>query len=231
MIKQLPFSILLLAFFFSCKKEAPPEANKPPVADAGPDQTIMKPRDNIRLSTGLSHDPDGSIVSYQWTAIAGPNSPNMDKDRILITGLQPYEMFVSGLLEGVYLFELLVTDNNKASSRDTMKVTVLPDSLTRDPSKMKRFDNLWWGESCAIRISDISSAVPATGSIQVFMASYYGGGPLSSFVPSSGWYQIQSVRSSGFWYEIKNDVLIIHAAANIDCGWDDAAYDVLIRWN
>ena len=63
------------------------------------------------------------------------------------------------------------------------------------------------------------------------MASYYGGGALTAFVPSSGWYQIQPVRSSGFWYEIRNDVLIIHAAANIICDWDDAAYDVLVRWN
>ena len=132
----------------SCKKDIPPPGtrdNKPPIANGGPDQTIMKPRDNTYLSGDLSHDPDGGIVSYKWTAVTGPNSPNIDKDRILITGLKPYTMFVSNLEEGVYQFELMVTDNDKGASRDTMKVTVLPDSLTRDPSKMKRFDSLWWG--------------------------------------------------------------------------------------
>ena len=222
---------LTVVIVMSCKKVVS-VGDKPPVANAGPDQTIMKPRDNIFLSGDLSHDPDGGIVSYNWTTIAGPNSPNMDKDRILIMGLKPYEMFVYNLQEGVYQFELMVIDNDKAASRDTMKLTVLPDSLTLDPSKMQRIDSLVWGDSCAIRISNISPTILASGSIYVFLQRYYGGGVMAGpFFPSSGWYEIQPFRSSGFWYEIRSDVLIIHAAAGILCDWDDAAYDVLVRWN
>lgn len=234
LLAALVAGCMLLVINSGCTKRPPPQPpveNKPPVANAGTDQTIMKPQDNTFLSGDLSHDPEGGIVSYEWRTVAGPNYPNMDKDQILITGLKPYVMFVSGLQEGIYQFELLVTDTHKATSRDTMIVTVLPDSLTRDPSKMKRLNGLWRGDSCAIRVDNISSVLPATGSIQVFMASYSGGGPMSSFEPSTGWYQIQSVRSSGIWYEIRNDVLIIHAAANIICEWNDAAYDVLIRWD
>lgn len=210
----------------SCKKDPLPT---PLVANAGPDQIIMKPRNNTRLSGDLSR---GSIVSYKWTTVAGPNPPNMDSDSNSIMGLQPFEMFVSNLEEGVYLFELMVTGKYRSTSTDTMKVTVLPDILTQDPSRIARFDSLWFGEdSCVIRINNIPSAISATDSIQVFMSSYYGGGPMSTFVPSSGWCQIQTIRSSGFWYEIINDVLIIHAAAYIVCGWDDAMYDVLIKWN
>jgi hypothetical protein len=210
--------------------DPPTVKNKPPIANAGPDQTIMKPRDNIRLSGDLSHDSDGSIVAYIWKTVSGPNSPDINND--FIANLKPYEKFVLNLEEGVYQFELMVTDNDRAASRDTIKVTVLPDSLIRDPSRMKRFNSVWWGDSCAIRINNISSAIPSIGSFQVFMASYSGGGPMSSgIVQSSGWHQIQPVRSSASWYEIRNDVLIIHAAANIICDWDDAVYDVLIKWN
>lgn len=90
--------------FISCKKSP---LDTPPIADAGPDQTIMKPLDNVLLSGYLSHDPDGRIVSYKWSTVAGPNTPNIDKDRILIRGLKPHEMFVSDLEEGVYQFELV----------------------------------------------------------------------------------------------------------------------------
>ncbi|MBB1283881.1 hypothetical protein HRH25_05815 [Flavisolibacter sp. BT320] len=230
---RLLFLCLALMVFVSCEKDPTelPANNKTPVASAGPDHTIMRPKDNIILSGNISHDSDGFIASYEWQTVAGPNSPNMDKSRVLMAGLEPSQMFVSNLEEGVYQFELLVTDNDKAVSRDTVKVTVLPDSLTRDPSKMKRFDYLWWEDACTIRISNISSTIPATGSFQVFMASYAGGGPMSGYVASSGWYLIQPARSAGFWYEITNDVLIIHAPANINCDWDDAVYDVLIRWN
>ncbi|MES2881421.1 MAG: hypothetical protein V4676_04680, partial [Bacteroidota bacterium] len=227
---------LTLLIGTSCKRDVPfspgTRDNKPPVSNAGPDQAIMKPQDNTRLRGDLSHDPDGGIVSYKWTTVAGPNSPNLDTDRILIMGLKPYEIFVYNLKEGVYQFELMVTDNDNATSRDTMKLTVLPDSLTQDPFKQKRFDNLWWGDSCAIRISSLSATIPSSGSIQVFLQRYYGGGVMAGpFFPSSGWFQIQPIRSSGFRYEIKNNVLIIHAAANIVCDWDDAVYDVLLRWN
>jgi hypothetical protein len=192
----------------------------------------MKPQDNARLSGVLSHDPNGYIVSYKWTTVAGPGSPRMDVDRILIPWLKPYEMFMYNLEEGEYEFELMVTDKDNTTSRDTMKLTVLPDSLTLDPSKMQRFDGLVWGESCAIRISNIPSTILASGSIQVFLQRYYGGGVMAGpFFPSSGWFQIQPVYSTGFWYEIKNDVLIINAAANIVCDWDDALYDVLIKRN
>jgi hypothetical protein len=224
------FLILATAAFFSCKRDIEVElVQKPPVANAGPDQAIMKPQDTIRLSGVLSHDPNGDIISYKWTTVAGPNSPRMDVDRILQPWLKPYEMFVYNLEEGVYHFELTVTDKGHATSRDTMKLTVLPDLLALDPSKMQRFDSLVWGDSCAIRISNISPAILASSRIQVFLQRYYGGGVMAGpFFPSSGWFQIQPVRSSGFWYEIKNDMLIIHAAAHIVCDWDDAVYDVLV---
>lgn len=213
-----------------CTEEKPLLPNISPIANAGPDQTIMKPKDNTLLSGERSHDTDGKIVTFKWTTLAAPNSPQMDNT--FMTGLVHYEKLVYNLEEGEYLFELMVIDDDRATSRDTIKVTVIPDSPTRDPARMKRFNTLWWDELCEIHINNISSAMPAAGSFQVFMVSYSGGGPMPTGVSQcSGWYQIQPVRSSAFWYEVKNDILIIHPAANIDCALNDAIYDVLIRWN
>lgn len=232
----IAFALLMVT---SCKKDVTPTSgtppgtgdNKPPVANAGPDQTIMVPRDNVRLSGALSHDPDGGRLVYKWTTVAGPNAPGMDRD---VMGLAPHEKLVADLKEGVYQFELMVMDHHLATSRDTVKVTVLPDALTVDPSRIKRFDNLYWEDSCILRVKNISSSIPANRSIQVYLVSYYG--TAFSVLPGgdvycSGWFPLQPVRSSSFWYEIRNDVLIVHAAASIVCHWDNALYDVLIRWN
>jgi hypothetical protein len=41
-------------------------ANEPPLADAGLDQTVDRGATVLLDGTG-SRDPDGEIVSYQWT--------------------------------------------------------------------------------------------------------------------------------------------------------------------
>lgn len=201
----------------------PSSSNKSPIANAGPDQTIMKPRNYTLLSGNLSNDSDGYLTNYQWRTVAGPNSPDLNND---IWGiLEPYEKFVSKLDEGVYLFELMITDDGSATARDTIQVTVLQDSLSLDPSHMKRFDKLQCGSfDAGIWINNISSAVPIGGGIKVYISSDYMGN-------STEWRQAQSVRSLSEWFEIINDVLIIHPPANIDCSSDVSVYDVLIKWN
>ncbi|WP_207497199.1 PKD domain-containing protein [Aridibaculum aurantiacum] len=223
---RLTYLLLMIFIVTSCRKPViETDVNKVPVANAGPDQTIMKPQDTTRLSGQLSFDPDGRIVSYQWRNLTGPNSPNMSTT-VTIGGLKVYEAFVSNLKEGVYQFELTVTDNDNAVSWDTMKVTVLPDS-----SKMKKYIGLGWDDSCTMRIPNLSSAIPSTTGIKVFLSKYSGGGPMPVYVPPTGWYEIHTGPASWEWYEIKNDVLIIHAAPSSDCRSNGAAYDVMIMWD
>lgn len=121
---------LLLAglLFYSCKKERSCEScqinqptsntNKPPIAVAGPDQTISLPKDSILLNGSASNDPDGSITVWQWTKISGPSS-------FTIINASTVEAQVSNLLQGVYQFELKVTDNAGLPSNDTVQITVL----------------------------------------------------------------------------------------------------------
>ena len=58
--------------FIPCKKvplvEVTP-ANRPPVANAGPDQTIILPVNSVTLDGSASTDPDGTITSYKWAKI------------------------------------------------------------------------------------------------------------------------------------------------------------------
>lgn len=93
-----------------------PAPNQPPVANAGNDQTITLPVNMVNLN-GSGIDNDGTIVSYQWTKVAGPSMG-------LISSPFSAATTVTGMIEGVYRFELKVTDNQGASHRDTMQVNV-----------------------------------------------------------------------------------------------------------
>jgi len=70
--------ILLMATItcISCKKELSCEGckdgNKPPIANAGADQTITLPIDSVMLDGSASTDLDNNITSYAWTKISGP---------------------------------------------------------------------------------------------------------------------------------------------------------------
>ena len=51
----------------------PPPVNKPPVADAGPDQEVML-GDDVCLSGAASSDPEGDAISYVWNTWEPPGS-------------------------------------------------------------------------------------------------------------------------------------------------------------
>ncbi len=90
--------------------------NTPPTANAGLDANITLPTNTAALN-GSGTDADGSITAYQWTKIAGPAAGTISNATAAATT-------ATGLVQGVYGFELRVTDNSGAIDRDTMQVTV-----------------------------------------------------------------------------------------------------------
>src|SRR5690606_19608368 len=60
-----------------------------------------------------------TISSYKWTKKSGPASFN-------IVNSNDAETEIKNLVEGVYEFELTVTDNSGASANSTVKITVNP---------------------------------------------------------------------------------------------------------
>ncbi len=96
-------------------------ANIPPAAYAGDDAAVFLPA-SLSLNGLQSSDPDGSIVSYRWRKVSGPAS-HLFSDSTLANPT------VQNLSVGVYSFELTVTDNQNASSKDTMLANVSPEIL------------------------------------------------------------------------------------------------------
>ncbi|MCC6834859.1 MAG: tandem-95 repeat protein [Cytophagales bacterium] len=98
--------------------------NQNPVANAGPDKTITLPTNFLTL-TGGGSDPDGSVASYLWTKISGPNAN--------INGTNTATLSLSSLLAGTYVFMLTVTDNLGSTASDNVTVTVNPVATNQAP--------------------------------------------------------------------------------------------------
>lgn len=127
MMHQIKLTVCLvftgIIIIFACKKDYSYEhglrMNISPKANAGPDQLIILPKDSVCLDASNSKDIDGTITRYEWTKISGPNSYLIDDATSAIT-------IVRLLTQGVYSFELTVTDNRDASSKDTVRINVNP---------------------------------------------------------------------------------------------------------
>ena len=97
--------------------------NVAPVAKAGADITITLPTNTVTLNGSGSTDSDGTISTYLWSKVSGPDAS--------IANTSASSTAINNLVEGTYVFKLKVTDNDGASSEDlvTVKVNPAPNKL------------------------------------------------------------------------------------------------------
>ena len=99
-----------------------PVVNELPVADAGPDQTLVDSdgdgSETVVLDGSGSHDPDGTIIKYMWTkgeaTLADTSNPQVS----------------IGLTVGTHPIVLTVVDDLGATDQDTVVVTIDPQPGT-----------------------------------------------------------------------------------------------------
>ncbi|XP_061050858.1 dyslexia-associated protein KIAA0319 homolog isoform X1 [Eubalaena glacialis] len=94
----------------------------PPVANAGPNQTITLPQNSITLNGNQSSD-DHQIVLYEWSL--GPGSENKE---VTMQGVETPYLHLSAMKEGDYTFQLMVTDSSRQQSTAVVTVIVQPEN-------------------------------------------------------------------------------------------------------
>jgi hypothetical protein len=120
LIKTITVAFLLsfFSFFTSCKKEKDNNLNEVPTAEAGSIQPVQLPIDSVKM-TGIGNDVDGKVVAYLWTEVSGPNLAAIVHPGSASTTIK-------GLIEGAYLFQLMVVDDKGATGVDTLSIKVNP---------------------------------------------------------------------------------------------------------
>ncbi len=109
--------------------------NQPPVVDAGPDLYISLPTDSVQVN-GTATDPDGNIISIQWSKVAGPSS-------FVILNSNEAASKIKNLVLGVYVFKLEVMDSGGLISSDNMTITVVANGCPCFPDPCDP-----WGDPC-----------------------------------------------------------------------------------
>ena len=101
--------------------------NEPPVADAGSDQTVQS-GGRVPLDGSGSLDNDGTIEHYSWRLISGGSSShdytNGGSGYSTIRSDIPVETVSPVAADVTLVFELTVTDDDGATSTDTVTITV-----------------------------------------------------------------------------------------------------------
>lgn len=101
-----------------------PVPNRAPIVEAGQDITIQLPANKVQLR-GIASDVDGTIKGVAWSKKRGPPAT--------IVTINSLGTEVNNLIEGLYAFELVVTDDKGAISTDEVEVTVKPAPVVSQP--------------------------------------------------------------------------------------------------
>jgi predicted esterase len=141
--------------------------NKPPMANAGPDQTITLPTNSVKIS-GSATDPDGTISTYRWSYVSGPSSYKIESPNNRITEF-------TGLVAGTYVFRLTVTDNGGATHYDDVTITVKSSSSSTNKPPVANVgpDQTITLPTNSVKIS--ASATDPDGTISTYRWSYVSG--------------------------------------------------------
>ncbi|XP_020651429.2 kunitz-type protease inhibitor 1 [Pogona vitticeps] len=106
--------------YVAMREQGSPADDRPPVARAWMDMKVQ-PNEPVTLKGTESFDDNG-IVNYEWTLLSGDTSVVMEKgnDHVILTNLQ----------EGIYTFQLTVTDTAEQQDSTDITVTVLNSEQT-----------------------------------------------------------------------------------------------------
>lgn len=121
-----------------------------PVANAGPNQIVVRPQVNAQLNGTASTNGGAGNLSYLWTQIYGPTTLQFVND----TAAMPT---VSTLSEGVYLIKLLVSNGNFTDQDEVYLISSLTNNVAPKISISNPQHNAVYLENEPITITALAS--------------------------------------------------------------------------
>lgn len=109
---------------YSLNGVSPQPVNQAPIVNAGSDQSITLPVNELSL-IGSASDSDGNIATYTWSKVSGGS--------VILTNTNQPNLNLSNLAQGNYIFKLVAADNLGATAEDLVSVTVNPEPVSPPP--------------------------------------------------------------------------------------------------
>jgi Glycosyl hydrolase catalytic core/Carbohydrate binding module (family 6)/Secretion system C-terminal sorting domain len=170
--------------------------NTPPTIDAGADQIITLP-ENTAILAGSGNDTDKDMLQYSWRKISGPTSSE-------ITGPNSASTDVTGLVQGKYIFEVVISDGTETASDQVVVEVVFATGL--EDAKFDAFivypnpaENLLYFKTTGFSGKNEFILTDPLGRVHV-LKSFPGGNDLFELDISSvqpGYYILKVIRESG----------------------------------
>lgn len=98
-------------------------SNTEPIADAGADQTTLRPNETVTLDGSVSSDADGDNLTYLWTQVSGPAVTLDDATIVMPNFLIPLDA-----VDTPIIFQLVVNDGTVDSTSDQVSVQAVNTS-------------------------------------------------------------------------------------------------------
>ncbi len=167
--------------------------NQGPWVNAGSNQTITLPVNSVTLS-GSATDPDGTVTSYLWSKQTGPAGGTITTPSSPVTN-------VTGLTQGVYVFQLSATDNSGTTTSVNVTVTVLAAAANILPVvNAGTNQNIILPVSAAILSG---SATDADGTISMYAWSFVSGNSGSTIAsPSTPSTTVSGLTAGTYTYKL-----------------------------
>jgi hypothetical protein len=181
------------------------KANRPPIANAGPDQSVPRGA-SVRLE-GSGSDPDGDDFRYEWRIVGTPRGSGAQLD----TPASPVSTFVADT-DGIYRIELRVIeelDQNipEGAPIDDTGATSEPDEVVVIAGSPGPFDNsanklILDGKNFALSttVIDLQSASDLTAEGWFLAAEAPPPGPEALLMGKKDFFEIVLTESAGFLF-------------------------------
>jgi type 1 glutamine amidotransferase/major membrane immunogen (membrane-anchored lipoprotein) len=191
-------------------------ANLSPTANAGADQTITLPQNSVSLN-GSGNDPDGTIISYEWTKLSGPAGGNISSAGTAATD-------ITNLQQGVYVYRLTVKDDDDATASNDIQVTV--NAAVINPNIKPKADA---GTDISITLPVNSVTLNGNGSDDDGIIDTYTWSKISG--PASGGGAIQDASSASTGISSLNEGTYVFRLSVKDNDGDTGTDDITVTVN
>jgi len=136
--------------------------NRPPVADAGPDQEV-EAGTLVTLDGSGSVDIDGDPLTFLWSVVSSPEPVTFSDPTAMITTFTPNT-------PGDYVIQLVVNDGTVDSAPDTVVVSVYTKDLNltfEDDSDLANWGIYTLDEKWTRALWDSTAGVAGTGALAI----------------------------------------------------------------